>query len=164
MRMMIRKIRLFILINVVLAALLIAFGYAIFVLNLEIALIASMLIIWSSFRGYKKLVDNAAPNDMTHYRDTVDKLDDPFDLYSEDEAGDEENLSLKKIKPQHLKNTLKTKSGFFSLLRLGAYIYLILALFSLNNHGNFHIPGFLLGLGLGVMLVIWLQPKVETKT
>jgi len=162
MRMMIKKLPFFLLVDLVFVAVLLLFGYVTFVLSFQMALLSSAFIVWSSYRGYKKLVDQTVPNEMTHYRDSIDKLDDPFDLYSEDETSSEEDLTLKKVKSQHLKNTLKTKSGFLSVMRLSAYLFLILSLFWLNNHGNFNIPGYLLGLGAGILLMIWLQQSSKS--
>ncbi len=122
-----------------------------FLLNTQLAFIASLLIVMSSFYGYKRVVEQKAG---LGGRDIVDEIEDRFDLYSEDPSN--EGKSAKeifeeekaKIKKMGLRNFFKTSSGFFSPLRLLGYAFLTIVVMVLVRKGMFEVGAFLIGLAI----------------
>ena len=151
-----------------------------FFLNFQIAFIASVLILLGSTYSYKRLVDSrVASEDRPDDTDLVDKLDDPFDLYSEeikaqevDEDVDlsavvkEEKARLKANKST-IKNTAKSTPALVSIFRVVPYLFLVLGFIGLKNNNLLSLLPFLVGLGFGIIMGYMLgralfAPKEET--
>lgn len=96
-------------------------------INTQIAFISSMLIIFSSFHGYKKMVNAKSP------------------LFKDEEFNEE--LEDKEI-IKHTRKEANTLRTSFSPFRLLSYLFLILSFLYLNRHGWLEIFPFLLGLGV----------------
>ena len=111
-----------------------------FLLNFQIAFLASVLIMLGSTYSYKRLVESrVASEDRPDDTDLVDKLDDPFDLYSEEittSALEQEDVDLKSVVQEEkkrlkgqkntLKNTVKSTPALISIFRVGPYLFLVL--------------------------------------
>ncbi len=136
-----------------------AYFGAIYVLNSQVALICSTLIIFASFFGYKKRASKRLAN--TDIKD--------FDEFFDDEEQDLENSAVNFLKNSEnsensknpkeiLKNSKEKKLKIpfkfydflsaFSPLRIAAYFLLILAFFLLLRHGLFEPLSFLAGLSI----------------
>ncbi len=84
----------------------------------------------------------------------MDKVDDPFDLYSEEIVDSEKDLvdvvKEERAKVTSLKatatNLSKTVGGAFSPFRLGSYLFLFLAFLYLVNNQLFYIWAYVSGL------------------
>jgi hypothetical protein len=124
-------------------------GNITWLLNTQVAFASSLLITIGSYLGYKrnieKRVENIDPDTLLDTPDTIDKLDDPYDLYSECKINEEElskediKIILKeeksKLKNQsNIKNTMKSFGGASSLYRLVGYGSLVGGFFYLNNN------------------------------
>ncbi len=140
-------------------------------LNTQVAFISSLFITIASFLSYKRNIQNRISNlDMSQTnqsfdRDKIDEIDDPYDLYTEYEEIPESELTPEKIKEiindekskvkkNTFKNTLFSAGGFLSLYRVLGYVILIFGFFALNNNHVFMPLGFIVGLGvvpLGVL-------------
>lgn len=102
----------------------------------------------------------------------MQKLEDPYDLYDEEDVAKsqefskdehkqedlarlvkEEKKRLKKDK-QTIKKTIKSSPGIFSPLRFLPYAMLVLSFISLNNNHILDTVAFLTGLGVGVFVAI----------
>ncbi len=141
-----------------------------FFLNFQIAFLSSVLILLGSTYSYKRLVENrVASEDRPDDTDLVDKLDDPFDLYSEEissEPMDAEDLDLKTVvqeekkrlkeNKQTLKNTAKSTPALVSIFRVVPYLFLVLGFIGLNNNGLLSLVPFLVGLGVGVVVGLFM--------
>ncbi len=141
-----------------------------FFLNFQIAFLSSVLILLGSTYSYKRLVENrVASEDRPDDTDLVDKLDDPFDLYSEEissEPMDAEDLDLKTVvqeekkrlkeNKQTLKNTAKSTPALVSIFRVVPYLFLVLGFIGLNNNGLLSLVPFLVGLGVGVIVGLFM--------
>ena len=141
-----------------------------FFLNFQIAFLSSVLILLGSTYSYKRLVDNrVASEDRPDDTDLVDKLDDPFDLYSEEISSvpmDAEDLDLKTVvqeekkrlkeNKQTLKNTAKSTPALVSIFRVVPYLFLVLGFIGLNNNGLLSLVPFLVGLGVGVVVGLFM--------
>jgi hypothetical protein len=129
-----------------------------------------VLILLGSTYSYKRLVENrVASEDRPDDTDLVDKLDDPFDLYSEEissEPMDAEDLDLKTVvqeekkrlkeNKQTLKNTAKSTPALVSIFRVVPYLFLVLGFIGLNNNGLLSLVPFLVGLGVGVVVGLFM--------
>ena len=162
-----RTIRLFFFSEVAIFALWL-YSYAFFI-NFQIAFLASVFILLGSTYSYKRLVDSrVASEDRPDDTDLVDKLDDPFDLYSEEitAAVVEEDLDLKAVvkeekqrlkeNKQTIKNTAKSAPALVSIFRVVPYIFLVLGFIGLNNNGLLSLVPFLIGLGFGVVVGLFM--------
>ena len=101
---------------------------------------------------------------LDNSKDVIDKLEDPYDLYSEEsiENQEEQNVvdAVKEERKKHKENrrslsqTLKDTKAALSMYRLGAYAVLILGFMYLNRQGLLHIPSYLLALSLPPMIIV----------
>ncbi len=96
-------------------------------LNTQLAFISSMLILFSSFYGYKKAIQ--AKSSFVKTEDFEDELED--------------KEIIKKVR-----KSFNTLSSSLSPFRLLSYIFLILCFLYLNRHSYLNVGAFLLGLGV----------------
>ncbi len=141
-----------------------------FFLNFQIAFLASVLIMLGSTYSYKRLVDRrVASEDRPDDTDLIDKIDDPFDLYSEEitaVAMEDEDLDLKAVvkeekrrlkeNKQTFKNTAKSTPALVSLFRVVPYLFLVLGFIGLNNNALLSLVPFLIGLGVGIVVGLFM--------
>jgi len=142
-------------------------GGKIWVLNTQIGFISATLIMIASVISYRRMVNTRVEHGiitMDDSKDVIDKLEDPYDLYSEEiiEEEQEEDLATvvkeekKKLKEKRrsLGQTLKDTKAALSVYRLAAYGVLILGFMYLNRQGMLHIPSYLLALSLPPMIIV----------
>ncbi len=143
------------------------FGGKVWVYNTQTGFISSTLIMIASVISYRRMVNTRVEHGIVTLddsKDVIDKLEDPYDLYSEEitESEEEQNLSeVVKEEKQKLKEnrrslsqTLKDTKAALSIYRLGAYAVLILGFMYLNRQGLLHIPSYLLALSLPPMIIV----------
>jgi hypothetical protein len=143
------------------------FGGKIWIYNTQIGFISATVIMIASDISYRRMVNTRVELGivtMDDSKDVIDKLEDPYDLYSEDivEEKTEEDLvevvkeERKKLKQssRSLTQTLKDTKAALSIYRLGAYAVLILGFMYLNRQGLLHIPSYLLALSLPPMIIV----------
>ena len=119
----------------------VVFGGKIWVYNTQVGFISATLIMVASVVSYRRMVNTRVEHGivtMDDSKDVIDKLEDPYDLYSEDivEEKTEEDLvevvkeERKKLKQNRrsLTQTLKDTKAALSVYRLGSYALLILGL------------------------------------
>ena len=148
------------------------FGESHWLINTQMAFIPSSFVMFGSMLSYQSMVQGrlnvgAIPDDE---RDTLDKLEDPYDLYDdiahkEDkdktlvEVVKEERANLKKSR-RSIWQTTKDSKASFSFYRLGAYLLLIFGFFYLNNNKLLDIPIYLLSLSIpSIVIVVILMRK-----
>lgn len=131
-------------------------------LNTQVAFISAMLINLGSFYGYQKNIQNRLQGleetkaSLQDDPDVIDKIDDPFDLYSEINEEKEDYTAQeikeiitqekKKIKQHTFKNALFSASGFASVYRILGYVVLVFGFFALNNNGFLNVFAYVVGL------------------
>ena len=99
-----------------------------FLLSSQAGFISSLLVTLASYRGYKKMVEHkVAMGDIPkEERDELDKIDDKFDLYDEDnleELDFKEVVAQEKAKIKGFKNSItNTKKSFFAFISLHAMV------------------------------------------
>lgn len=144
--------------NAVLIAICAYFG-AVHVLNSQVALISSSLIILASFLGYKKRVakkiatadisadDDVNENSRIPSQDEVAKLGNSR-IPNENEAKNAKNSRIPNEKTPKIPLRLYEFGSVFSPLRLLGYILLILAFFILLKKELFEPLSFLAGIAV----------------
>jgi len=136
-------------------------------LNTQIGFFSSALVLAASMFSYSQMVyrriesGTAVPEDE---RDTLDKLEDPYDLYSESEEAIEGEHTLKETirqEKQRLKKNrrsliqvLRDSRASLSFLRLGAYLLLFVGFFYLSSNRVLHIPSYIVSLALPVIVIV----------
>jgi len=111
-------------------------------INTQVAFICSMIIIFASFLSYKgmiekRLEDGAIPEEV----DELDKIDDKFGLFREDEDIESKELSKEefvKLYKEERKKSSGIKQTFSNLFKSGKGVF--------NNELFSAIP-FLVGIG-----------------
>jgi len=161
-----RTIKLFIASEIAIFALWL-YSYTFFI-NFQVAFLASTLILLGSTYSYKRLVERrVASEERPDDTDLVEKIDDPFDLYSEEiraEAVADEDLDLKaivkeekkRLKPQNIKNTAKSAPALVSIFRVLPYLFLVLGFIGLKNNGLLSLVPFLVGLAAGIVTGLYM--------
>jgi hypothetical protein len=130
-----------------------------FTLSYLVASFSSLLIVLASYQSFKSKVSKSV--EPLNMQDSIDKIEDPFDLYSDDVIPQEQELSSKEIKEiikeekakqkGKIVSNIKHSRPFFSPYRLVGYTVLILGFFYLLNHNLLDVFGFLLGVGIGTV-------------
>ncbi len=168
-----RTIKLFIASEIAIFALWL-YSYTFFI-NFQIAFLASALILLGSTYSYKRLVERrVASEERPDDTDLVEKIDDPFDLYSEEistEAVADEDLDLKaivkeekkRLKPQNIKNTAKSAPALVSIFRVVPYLFLVLGFIGLKNNGLLSLIPFLVGLAAGIVVGLYMGRSLFIK-
>ena len=137
-------------------------------LNTQIGFISSTLVMIASMLSYRRMVNARVEHNvitMDDSKDVIDKLEDPYDLYSEEvkeeesddrkfaEVVKEEKKKLKENK-RTLFQVLKDTKAAFSLYRLGAYAVLILGFLYLNRHALLYIPSYIVALSIPPVIIV----------
>ncbi len=135
--------------------------------NIQIGFISSALILFASMTSYLRMVDARVEHEIIidDSKDVIDKVEDPFDLYSKEivESEEEERTLSEVVKEEKKKlksskrgvtQTLKDTTAALSLYRLGAYAILILGFMYLNRHGLLHIPSFIFALSVPIVITV----------
>jgi len=106
---------------------------------------SGFVVVISSYFAYKKMVDNRVYNEeiVEDERDELDKIDDKYELFSEDE--EDENLSKKEADKKSAKELKNSVSGALSIYRIASYALLIYLFFVLKDSGYFSILGYVCG-------------------
>ena len=145
-------------------------------INIEIAFFSSFFILLGSMYSYAQLVKKRVEGyEGRDEKDLVEKIDDPYDLY------DDENVPKEEINPDEVdlkafikeekkrirasgaaKNMKKTAPAMVSLYRLVPYGFLVLGFIGLKNNGFLELWPYLIGLGLGILAGLLVGKNVFT--
>jgi ABC-type transport system involved in cytochrome bd biosynthesis fused ATPase/permease subunit len=163
------------LVNILAILLIVLFFGKSYLYAFEIGFFSSMLVIIASFLAYKRMVMTRVEHNiitLDDSKDIIDKLEDPYDLYSEEKSENsekdlvevvkEEQQKLKSSKPS-LFEILSDSKASLSLYRLGAYSVLILGFLYLNRQGLLHIPTYIIALGLPPFMIAFLLVRTKEK-
>jgi len=136
--------------------------------NTQIAFISASLVMFASMKSYRRMVNARVEHGIIttdDSKDVIDKLEDPYDLYSEEveeekvedvAAAIKEEKARLKANRRSLGQTLKDTKAALSIYRLGAYVVLILGFMYLNRHGILHIPSYLAALSLPMLVIVFI--------
>ncbi len=167
--MMINKfIKIFFAIDLAIIVFCLLQGNTVWLLNTQIAFFSSLIITIGSFLAYKRNVSSRLEHTIVLQNDPdkINKIEDPFDLYSDDEINydeisDEEAKDIiqkekKRVKQNTFKNFFSSLTAASSIYRIIGYIGLVIGFFYLVNHNLFDTVSYLFGLfvvPLGVLVV-----------
>ena len=163
-------------VDLIIALLLYFFGAEHWLVNSQVAFISSSLIMLGSMQSYKSMVKGrlgagAIPDDE---RDTLDKLEDPYDLFDDEEKKEEdeektlvevvkeERANLKKNRRSIVQTTKDAKASF-SFYRLGAYAVLVFGFFYLNSNHFLKLIPYLAFLSLPTIIIVVMLMKQSDK-
>jgi len=152
------------------------YEYRIF-LTMQIGFISATLIMLGSMISYRRMINTRIEHNIISIddsKDIIDTLEDPYDVYSEEEiihnpdadlleTVKEERAKLKANK-RSLIEILKDSKASLSAYRLLAYVFLILGFLYLNRHNLLDIPSYLLALGLVPSIIVILLLKAKNKS
>ena len=145
--------------------------------NTQIGFISASLVMFASMRSYRRMVNARVELNIITIddsKDVIDKLEDPYDLYSEEIVEEAEEKDLKEVvkeERQKLKasnrslgETIKDTKAALSIYRISAYIVLILGFLYLNRNGHLHIVSYILALSVPMLVVVFvlLSEKEES--
>ena len=142
--------------------------------NTQIGFLTASLVMLASMNSYRRMVVARVEHNivsMDDTRDTIEKLEDKHDLYSEkgaEEEGTDIHDAVKEAKAHMKKNrrtlgeTIRDTRAALSLNRIGAYIVLILGFFYLNRHGLLMVPAYILALSIPMLVVVFVLLSSKT--
>ena len=162
-----RIIKTLIVVDLLIVALCLIFFDMYILLNTQIAYISSLLIMWASLSSYKKMVKLGVDSGaiLAHSdRDTLDKLDDPYDLYDQDDDATDDtekekdslDTEVTKKRGRSFSDTIKDSKPSFSFYRIGSYLFLVLGFLYLNRQNLLHIPSYLLSLAVPILIIVFI--------
>lgn len=131
--------------------------------NTQFGFISATLIMIASMISYRRMVNTRVEHNIITYddtKDTIDHLEDPYDLYSDDIVEEKDLVEVVKEERKKLKDgrslyqTLKDTKAALSVYRLGAYAVLVLGFLYLNRHELLHVPSYILALSIPPMIIV----------
>lgn len=136
------------------------FSFELFI-NAEVAFFSAFFIMMGSMYSYKSLVSKrlAGYEDLSE-DDLIDKIDDPYDLYSEDvEMPEGEEVDLKavvkeekaRLKGHTTKNMATAAPAMVSMYRMGGYLLLVVGFIGLKNNDLLSLWPYMIALSVGVL-------------
>ncbi len=134
-----------------------------------VAFFTSAIVVLASFKNYKSMVEKRlalSSSEEFDERDTIDKIDDPYNLYGKiaeiDESKSikdiikEEKAELKKNR-RAIKDVVKDSTMAFNYTRLVAYAILVFGFFALLKSNNLNMLYYLATLAIpNIVAVIFL--------
>lgn len=124
-----------------------------------VAMFSSMFIVLGSLYAYRNMIQSRVGDvEFDDIKDSIDMLDDPYDLYEEERANEVADIKqmIKEEKARQksniIQNTTKNASAMVSVYRLIPYAFLILGFIALNNSHSLLILPYLIGLAAGIPL------------
>ena len=144
-------------------------GERAWLINSQIAFITSSLIMFASIISYRNMVKSRIDAGLIiaeDNRDTIEKIEDPYDLYDESKETSMQEI-IKEEKETTKKNrrsiwqVTKDSKAALSFYRLGAYALLILGFFYLNNNKILNISFYLYSLALPPIIIVAILMRKE---
>ncbi len=118
-------------------------------LNTQVAFVCSMLITFASFYAYKRSIQKGVQNSSgEEYRDSFDELEDPYNLFDDEESEQNQTKKSKGVFKYTVKGFASGIGGAINPLRILAYAVLIVSFLYLNRHGFFDAFAFFTGLSI----------------
>jgi len=133
----------------------------------QIGFITATMVMIASIISYRRMVNARVQEKiitMDDSRDTLDKVEDPYDLYSENVEDEDKDLAQtvkdekKKLKENRrsVYQTIRDTKAALSVYRLSSYALLIIGFMYLNRHQLLHIPAYIIALGIPSVILVWI--------
>ena len=147
-------------------------GERVWLVNSQIGFITSSLIMFASIISYRNMVKSRVDAGFVvaeDNRDTIEKIEDPYDLYAEEDGRSSSHIldkekSMQEVVKEEKENLKRSRRSVWqvtkdskaalSFYRLGAYLLLILGFFYLNNNKILDIGSYLFALLIPPVIVI----------
>ena len=130
-------------------------------LNTQIGFLSASIVMLGSMQSYQRMVHRRLAQEMITTdieKDVIDTIEDPHALYEEHEENPKvtikEERDRYKAQRRSWGETLHDSKTSLSPYRIGAYIILIVGFFYLNRMHLLHIPSYLFGLSLPLLLIL----------
>ncbi len=139
----------FLIVDAIFAIFIFLYGGESWFLNSQIAFFSSIGVTISSFYSYQKMILSKMENGLIpKERDILDKIDDKYELYDEEDKNREikEEKRVSKTIKESIGTLKLTSKAFLSIYRILAYLLVILGFFILQKSNIFIILPYLLGL------------------
>ncbi|MCK5294940.1 MAG: hypothetical protein KAJ49_09825 [Arcobacteraceae bacterium] len=146
--------KIFILVDILLILVCLVVENSHWLINSQIAFLTSLAVTSATFLSYRNNVLKGVDNQLiVDDVDLIDKMDDPYDLYSSEineeivENPTKEQIleANKPIKQNHFTNLKNSFLSFASFYRIGGYLALIVGFFYLVNNNIFEVVAYLTG-------------------
>jgi len=157
----------FLLVDVILMMISVFVDYSNAFANSQIGFWSSALVLTASMFSYSSMVKRRLADGMVVMdddRDELDKLDDPHDLYADEEVVDSTEdikIAIKEEKEQMKKNRRTFAQAFrdsrasLSIFRLGAYGLLFVGFLYLSKSHTLDIAVYLTALTLPMLITVF---------
>lgn len=141
-------------------------GERTWLVNTQIGFVSSSLVMFASMISYRNMVQSRVDSGVViaeENRDTLEKIEDPYDLYSEEEERTQDKTLQEVVKEEREKlkknrrsvwQVTKDSKAALSFYRLGAYMLLIFGFFYLNNNKFLEVTPYLFALALPPVIVV----------
>ena len=137
----------------------------------QVGFFSSLLVVAASFGSYRRMVRQRLAVGMAapETRDSIDRMEDPYGLYDDEEPGNgegeetaenfreivrEEKARLKKSRRSPAR-VARDAVPAFSPWRLGAYALLVLGFFFLRGKSWLLLAAYLPALALPIVVTVW---------
>jgi hypothetical protein len=133
--------------------------------SVAIGYVTSALVMLASARAYANAVRSGVDAGAVTYdldRDTIDKQEDPYDLYSEEAEQSAEDIKQAiaderarlKARRRSFGEMVRDSKPAFSLYRLGAYALVVVGFLYLHRHGWLALPYYLGSIALAPIVMV----------
>jgi len=119
-----------------------------FFINSQVAFLSALAIVVLSFVSYLRNINkqiSALSEKLDTTGDILDEIDDPYNLYEDDEK--DEQKTSQKVKLT-MKNLSQSKGAALSLFRILGYALLVAGFFMLVKYKIFSILPYILGISI----------------
>ncbi len=143
--------------------------------SMQIGFITSVSVMLASFISYRRMIAVRVEKEIVTIddsKDTIDRVEDPYDLYDDKEITQAEEQSLAETVKEEKKKRKENRRSLFEILkdtkaalsvyRLGAYLLLVLGFLYLQRHELLHIPGYLFALSLPPVIIVAILLRDKT--
>ncbi len=122
-------------------------------------MLSTFMITLGSLYSYRNMIRSKVGEvDLDAHKDSIDMMDDPYDLYEEECEGEIADVKQmineeKKLQKQAtMENTVKNISAMVSVYRLVPYVFFAIAFIVLQNNHMMHLWSYLIGLAYGIVI------------
>jgi len=123
--------------------------------NIIVGFVTAFLVVLASFFSFQRLVKRKVP---MHVNDPIDTIEDPHDLYSEDETAEDIKEVIKEekkaLKGKTFKNVYKGAPASFSLYRIASYAIFVMGFIYLQNNAILNLYGYFGGVTAGLVSAV----------